>query len=362
MKPNTLFLSIIVFFVFTACSHNQELVISFDNPNIEYMGRIDTTSIEAAQWYWSGTSVKINFEGDSIQALFSDNHGDNYYNVILDADSLFIFRPDTFKKYYTLASGLDAGKHSLEIFKRTEWDRGTTLFYGFKILGDAKLLDKDAPKNKAIEFYGNSITAGYAVDDFSGSDRSDSIFTNNWLSYANLTARHYNANYSCICKSGIGITISWFPLLMPEIYDRLNPNDTTSCWDFSLFTPNIVVINLFQNDSWLVNRPERAEFKTNFGTQAPSDAYIIKAYQDFVVSVRGHYPQAKIICALGTMDATRKGSKWPGYIQNALANLNDPKIYTHFMSYKETPGHPSVKEQESMASSLIKFIDEEVEW
>lgn len=249
MKPHHLFLLLLVFYILTSCTPNQKVNIAYNNPNIEYMGRIDTTSLEAAQLYWSGTSIRINFEGDSVQGLFSESNGDNYYNVILDSDSLFIFKPDTLKQYYTLASGLKSGKHSLEIFKRTEWDRGTTSFYGFKLYGDAKLLPKDAPKSKSIEFYGNSITAGYAVDDFSGSDRSDSIFTNNWLSYANLTARHYDANYSCICKSGIGITISWFPLLMPEIYDRLNPTDTASHWDFSLFTPNIVVINLFQNDS-----------------------------------------------------------------------------------------------------------------
>lgn len=111
-----------------------------------------------------------------------------------------------------------------------------------------------------------------------------------------------------------------------------------------------------------MNQPDRDEFKANFGTDAPDDAYIIQAYQNFVASVRGHYPQAKIICALGSMDATMEGSKWPGYIQQAVANLNDSKIYTHFFPFKQTPGHPSIMEQEAMATSLIQFIDEEVGW
>jgi hypothetical protein len=33
----------------------------------------------------------------------------------------------------------------------------------------------------------------------------------------------------------------------------LDPVDSTSKWDFSGYTPDVVVINLFQNDSWLVN-------------------------------------------------------------------------------------------------------------
>jgi hypothetical protein len=39
-----------------------------------------------------------------------------------------------------------------------------------------------------MEFYGNSITAGYAIEDFSGNDQPDSTYTNNYLSYAAITA------------------------------------------------------------------------------------------------------------------------------------------------------------------------------
>ena len=48
------------------------------------------------------------------------------------------------------------------------------------------------------------------------------------------------------------MTVSWDSLIMPEIYDRLVPTDSKSKWDFSLYRPDIVVVNLFQNDSWLV--------------------------------------------------------------------------------------------------------------
>lgn len=345
-----------------ACSTRQVLFVEYSNSQIVYSGRIDSSIVKGVELYWSGTSIKLNFEGKSISALIEDEKGDNYYNVIIDNDSLFILRPDTTKRYYQLASELPKGKHTIEIFKRTEWNRGKTSFYGFQIEEDAKVLPKPLPCKRKMEFYGNSITAGYAVEDTSGRDSPDSTYTNNYLSYAAITARHYAAEYQSICKSGIGITISWFPLTMPEMYDRCIPTDSTSKWDFSLYSPDIVVINLFQNDSWLVNLPDRAEFKMNFGNKAPNDEYIISAYQQFVTDIRKHYPNANIICALGNMDATREGSKWMSYIKKAVANLNDKNLYTHFIPFKETQGHPSIKEQEEMASSLIQFIDENIDW
>ena len=42
--------------------------------------------------------------------------------------------------------------------------------------------------------------------------------------------------------------VGWFPEIMPEIYDRLNPMEPNSKWDFIKYSLDIVVINFFQND------------------------------------------------------------------------------------------------------------------
>ena len=346
----------------TSCTTTKELFVDYSNSQIEYSGRIDTSRVKAADLYWSGSSIKMNFEGESLYALLEDENGDNFYNVKIDNDSIFMIKPDTIKKKYMLASKLSKGKHVVEIFKRTEWDRGKTTFFGFQIVGNPKVLPKPAPKKRKIEFYGNSITAGYAVEDFSGNDSPAGSFTNNYLSYASITAKNFNAQYRCICKSGIGVMVSWFPLTMPELYNRLIPEDPKSLWDFSLYTPDVVVINLFQNDSWLVTMPENAEFKTKFGTEAPTEDFIVNSYAEFVSSIRKEYPEVQIICTLGNMDATKEGSKWPDYVKKAVEELNDPKIYTHFMSFKNSEGHPTILEQEAMAKSLTQFIDAHIKW
>jgi lysophospholipase L1-like esterase len=62
------------------------------------------------------------------------------------------------------------------------------------------------------------------------------------------------------------------------------------------------------------------------------------------------------------MDATKTGAPWPGYIQQAVDGMHDKFIYTHFIPYKGTPGHPSAKEQQAMANDLEAFLDKNVKW
>jgi hypothetical protein len=339
----------------------QEQVIPFNSPNISYEGRIQFKK-DAAVLTWPGNSATIQFEGTKVSAILKDLDTANYYNVIVDGKVIAKFHTDTAKHTYILASGLPNGKHTVQLFKRTEWDKGKTLFYGFEIPAGAKILPPPAPKKRKIEFYGNSITCGYAIEDSSGKDSWFGYYQNNYLTYAAITARHFNAEYYSNSKSGIGIMLSWFPFTMPEIYDRLDPNDSTLKWDFSKYTPDIVVINLFQNDSWLVYKPERAEFKNKFGNKAPDESYIVASYKNFVATIRNKYPNTSIICALGNMDATREGSPWPGYIQKAVELLHDAKIYTCFFPYKNTGGHPNIAEQRVMADRLIEFIEKNIKW
>lgn len=338
----------------------QSPLIRFDDASITYSGRTGFKT-DAAELYWSGASVKINFSGEGLSAVLKDQDTSNYYQVIVDEKIVGKLHPDTSKKVYELVTGLSAGKHALELFKRTEWDKGKTMFYGFMPVKEASILPASKLPKRKIEFYGNSITCGYATEDFKG-DSPIGYFENNYLSYAAITARHFNAQYSCIAKSGIGVMLSWFPLIMPEMYDRLDPTDSTGKWDFTKYIPDLVVINLFQNDAWLTQRPDFPEFKHRFGTKAPSAENIILAYRTLVTNIRSKYPKASLICALGSMDATQTGSPWPGYIKKAVEALNDRKIYTHFFPYKNTPGHPKVPEQKQMADSLIAFIDQHIKW
>jgi hypothetical protein len=349
-----------LFVISICCSHfilaQSPVFISSGNDKIQYEGRIGRTADSAAVLSWPGSSILIRFEGTEVKALLKDDRGKNVYNVIIDHKLISKLELDTAKKYYSLASSLSKGIHTLELFKRTEAVWGNTNFYGFTITGNEKLFQAVEKKLK-MEFYGNSITCGYGIEDTTGGDSGASKYENNYLSYASVTARHFNAANHVIAVSGIGLMVSWFNFTMPDVYDKLNANTRDTYWDFKSYTPDIVVINLFQNDSWLVKMPDNAEFKRVFGTKAPDSIFIVNAYKNFVYGIRKTYPDAKIICALGAMDITRKGSPWPGYVKQAVALLNDKKMFTYFFPVCSSHGHPRVKHQQEMADQLINFIE-----
>ncbi len=339
--------------------------IAFDDNRLQYEGRIGMSRSGAAALYWSGSIVRIRFEGTRLKALLKDYNGQNYFNVILDGKVIQKLNIDSAKKWYLLAENLASGPHIIELFKRTqfnaEYNRRYTRFYGFQ-LDNGRLLSPPETKKRKMEFYGNSITCGHAIEDSSGSDSGAAIVENNYLSYAALTARHFHAGYSCVAVSGIGLISGFRKAIMPEVYDLLNPADSTDKWNFDKYTPNIVVVNLLENDEAVIGRPESEPFKRRFGSQVPTEAFIIDAYARFISKLRAHYPVASIICVLGDMGITRPGSKWPEYVKQATAQLHDEKVYTYFFSYKGTPGHPQIKEQQMMAESLIQFVDQHNMW
>jgi lysophospholipase L1-like esterase len=333
--------------------------IGFDDKRIRYEGRLSLEE-DAAMLSWSGNSAEIAFIGSNLKVLLRDEGADNYFQVIIDGISVEKIRPDSLTQWYTLAKNLPWGRHTVQLVKLTEWRNGKTWFYGVALEEGARLLPAKSKKRK-MEFYGDSITCGYAVED-SVADSGESLYQNNSLSYAALTARHFGAAYSCIAKSGIGLMVSWQPDIMPELYRRQDPTDSASRWNFANYRPDVVVINLLQNDAWLINRPDHPEFIRRFGSSPPSEAQIVAAYSQFVGAIRTEYPRAHIICVLGNMDATQKGSPWPAYISKAVAARQDPRIHTLFFPYKQTPGHPKVEEQQAMARELIRFIAEKTGW
>ncbi len=356
---NPLHYFFVVFVLAGPVALGQKIVPAQD-ANVRTMGRIAYKS-DCAVLYYSGTSLEVNFTGTSVKALLRDERGDNYFNVIVDG-KIVVLHPDTAKRLYTLASGLVYGNHTLQLYKRSEWGDGHTEFYNFQFDAKAIILPPPPVKKHAIEFYGNSITAGYAIEDFSGKDSYLSRYKNNYITYAALTARHYDAQWSFIAKSGIGVTVGYYSATMPEIYDRLDPLDPNSKWDFKKYTPQVVVFDLFQNDAGVIQSGSGPLYEARFGHTAPTEAFIVDTYKNFVKSIRAKYPNAYIICALGSMSACKPELPWGGYIKKAVTQLNDKKVSSYIFNYKGTPGHPTIKEHQVMADELIAYIDKTVVW
>jgi len=342
-----------------ACDQHDDppALILPDNPHILYTGRIDFADPRAPVLFWPGTYIISRFEGASLKVQLSDS-GDSFYNVFIDgneANSLVLdCQPGM--QVYDLANGLEEGLHTVQLFRRTEDRTGPTVFGGWVLDPGKKLASPPPRPERRIEFIGNSISCGMGNECAPGENNSDMSKENNYLAYGAIAARNLGAEYHCTAKSGIGIMVSWFDLIMPEFYDRLNPADPHSKWDFSRWRPQVVVINLLQNDSWLQDRLD----------PRPTPEEIVAHYRSFLGSVRGKYPDAHIFCTLGSMDATREGQPWPGYVQSAAdqfrAERNDGRIYTHFFAYDRQPHHPDLAQHRLMAEELTEVIQEAVGW
>ncbi|MDZ7334545.1 MAG: T9SS type A sorting domain-containing protein [candidate division KSB1 bacterium] len=335
------------------------VTIKANHPYFQYTGRIDFSVPEKPVLYWLGTYIKASFEGSVLVILLDDKTGQSFYNVFIDEDFDHprIIDCRAGSNIYPISATLSDTIHSLLIFRRTEASTGPTKFLGIQ-LNDGKTLlpPRPRPEHKLL-FYGNSITCGMGNEAPDNSGDDDLAHENNFLAYGAMASRLLNAEYMCIAKSGIGIMISWFDMVMSQYYYRLDPDNPDSHWDFSQYIPDVVVINLFQNDSWLIHKlnPE------------PDSTQIINAYVNFVREIRGHHPNAFIICALGSMDATKPGSPWPRYIEQAVAILrtqdHDTNIDTFFFPFDpHWVKHPRVRHHQVMGKNLADFIQAKMGW
>jgi hypothetical protein len=331
--------------------------------HLQYTGRIDSSNPAGPVLTWAGTQIAGRFTGTSLAIVLDDERGENFYNVFIDGDGKsarpIILQADKGSKTYVVANGLAPGEHRFLITKRTEGAEGPTVFKGLELDDKAVLLAPPARPTRRIEFFGDSITSGMgneAPDDGRDDLAKDK---NNYMSYAAITARALKAEAHITSQSGIGMMISWFPFTMPDFYDQSNAvGDNDSKWNFSNWTPDVVVINVMQNDFWLIGRDHKLQ-------PEPNDAQRVASYQAFVARVRALYPKAYIVCALGSMEATRPGSIWPGYINSAVANLRasgDTRIDTLFFPFTGYGQHPRVKHHKANAELLTAFIKRKLNW
>jgi len=321
-------------------------LIPADDPNFQYNGRIDFTNKKAPEFSWAGTAVRAKFTGTSLKVKFNEKGGGMYYVFIDDNyDNGHVITCKEGEATYDVATGLKDGTHDLLIYKRTDGGKATTAFLGVELDDGAKLVAPAARQKLRMEVYGDSISTGLGCDRSRGNEHSREA-TDNFFSYGSRTARNIDAEFRCISKSGIGLIKSWWPTILPQYYDRAcatSLEGSGKTWDFSKWTPDLVVINIFQNDSW--TRKDTTEEEG------------VSAYLDFVKKIRGHYPKAKIVCVLGSMDASK--GKWAGFVRTAVQQLNDEgdkEVYSYIFKIQTGYRHPNNKDHAAMAEELTKFL------
>ncbi len=330
------------------------------NSNIRYTGRFDMTNPASPRMHWSGSQIKAWFEGSSLQVTLDCASGNDFFYAIINDGTPQKLNLIPGSQTITLATGLaSSSTHKVELFKLTSYYNDNTAFNGF-ITDTGKTLKTPPPAPAlTIQFYGDSITDGHGVD--APTETTDAQYWNNYNAYGALTARALKMEYICTAGTGLAVKHPWPNSIttLPQYtmglhYNTINPNIPAignNVWSYANDKADIVVVNLFQNDSWVKPTPHNASTANG----------IIDAYENLILTFRAAHPNAEIICILGNMDISNNPT-WMSYVNTVVNRMKtthgDQKIKSLLIPYGAFSGHPRASEQQAMANQLTAFIQQ----
>jgi lysophospholipase L1-like esterase len=318
-----------------------------DSSSLLYSGRFDRSVPAHPVIVWQGSTIRARFRARRIGFALSSAWGQNFFTINIDGN-LYRLKADILgAHYYLLQTELTPGEHELTLFKQSEASISNVVFDGLVLDGEGELLPAPESHQRRIEFYGDSITAG-ACDEDPGDDQWDDYSThNNYLAYGALAARELGLDYVCTAVSGTGLCHSFNPIFMAEVWDKIYPDKSARAYDFpSQLEPDIIVINLGQNDF---------AYPRSLGLPFPAD--FAGRYVNLVRAIRERNQHARILCAIGGMDAWTESAEFRAawtQATNALQTNDGNLRALRFEAY--SPRHPRVDVQAAMAKELVAFL------
>jgi lysophospholipase L1-like esterase len=316
---------------------------------VRWVGRV--TDDERTRFAWSGTGFVAKISGTGLRATLTNDKG-YLFQVVVDGKPSETFLASAGDKSYTLAQDLEAGEHTIELYRQTEGQEGVSELKSLEIPGGELLAPPKGP-NQILEVVGDSITCGYGN---LGPDQycPYSFDTeSHWDSYSAVAGRALGADVHTIAISGHGVTRNYDGAttdLLPAVYARTLAGSATPVWSFPL-SPKVIVINLGTNDF------AKGDPGTNFEDE----------YWNFLTDLRERHPDAFLLATLGPMLNGENLDKARTYIQNAVQAFEDDgnEGSVGFLEYT-TQGtgelgcdwHPNVKKHQSMADALVEKLRE----
>ncbi|MBX3189128.1 MAG: hypothetical protein KF819_19050 [Labilithrix sp.] len=265
---------------------------------VRFVGRFDTRDPAGPWCAWPGCRIVARFTGTSVSARLNERvepwmeGGPSEWDVAIDGKWQPKVVLQTGAHDYVLADGLAGGTHTVELYKRSEAQNGTTQFLGYTFPGGALEAPPPAPARR-IEIIGDSQPAAFGVEGVG--DCPPHNWAARWQnfrrSFGAILGETFAADVHGIVHSGKGLVRNIWrpdPLTFPIIYPRTLPNDATSDYDFSLFVPDVVVIMIGGND-FDIGQP------SDDGPSPPEE--FTEAYRRLVAFIRESAPDAHVFLA-----------------------------------------------------------------
>ena len=321
-----------------------------------YTGRFDFSDPKGPRFGWMGSSIKTCFDGTEISVNLKST-GENWFEVIVDN---IVQDPVKVKGLMNvkLISGIAPGTHTVEIVKRTEPMYGEVQFLGFDA-GSGNIFYPGQSSERRIEFIGDSITCGLGNEACDQNQAATAANENGYMSYAPITARNIEADAAMISYSGRGLTTNYgggTGGVMPALYKMTLPSDGANTWDFSKWTPQVIVINLGTND---------------FSKDIPDTNTFISAYVNLIKDIRVNNKTAHIYCVQGPMLNGSSLAAARYFITSAVNQMNSSgDSLVHYFEFAPQTGadgygaawHPNIVTHKKMSDQLTEQIKNDLKW
>ncbi len=302
--------------------------------------------------FW-GTSLSVKYVSETTIKDFMS--GDCYVCVQVDGSddymSSFTHLPkQSSAKDFTLVKDLNEGEHTVSVYKVTE-DMCAS-FEIYSLSTDGFFVNPPKKAELKIEAYGDSITAGRGTMRENGEKETDSSSQENaMLTYAAYAARELNAEYRAFAVSGarVGKYDQSAANVIPQMITKYSPTaNAKKAWDFSLYTPDVVIVDLGTNDV--------IGYQRNLFTSENFDKELKTQYNAFVTRLKNLYPNSAIVLCCGTfsysqMDNAKYNSLFAEIAQYSVLD----RVYSYAFS-PCTKGHPTHTENAAYGAELANFL------
>ncbi len=355
--------------LFLFCQDALCETIPASDGRVTYIGRTRADN-GAVSFDWTGVYLRVRFQGTSLSFKVSDTNKD-YYNVWLDSSmdrtpdkviavhgsdtTIVIFSAEELRGRFGKDRKAARSPHQVILQKRTEGNQGRTTIGSFTT--DGVFLKADPPKDRAIEFIGDSYTCGYGTE-ASNKEHFSPETENQNLTYACATARYFGAEQMVTAHSGMGITRNYNGKNtddnMVSHYLRTFDTDPEVSWDpkTSEVKPDITVIYLGTND---------------FSTQMqPAERVFVRNYIQLLKEIKDFYgPGHPVLCMAPKHDPLilgyiRKAVETCGLTDIHLLGLG-PSVHNNDGDMG-ADGHPAYGGHRKIAYSLIPYISTVTGW